>query len=585
MTGWLTRPVVLATGFLIAALLVLAGLGWTTFTALEAEVGQRVATAQADRANRARLALWRLDGFVLPVVARENARPFDHYAAPSPVVAEPHPAWVLMHVQLDPARGWSSPQAVGPSIRLEQLKDVLDPDEAVPLFADPPAVAPPAPPTNSPEPTRQRRFEPAAPPVVQAGSPTQQAVPPAADYALRLQNTLENLNTALPDNRAANRLARPADAAGLARALEMAKDQPQPTPPPGVHLGPMRAVWVAGAGGDLLFLVRPVQQGMRRLYQAVWLDWPALRTALAGQMADLLPAAELRPVKAAVTSERSMTVLPVELDPGPAPLDPLGWTPLRTGLALVWAATLLALAAVAAGGRAVVQLADRRVRFVSAVTHELRTPLTSLRLYLDLLAGDLVTDPAKRQEYLVTLTGEADRLHRLIENVLDFARLERRAVRANCRPVPVDELLNEAVGVWADRLSADGKELVINSAVAKEQRVQTDPRVAGQVLANLLDNARKYSRGAADPRVTLTVTAAGGRVAFEVEDRGPGVPAADRAGLFRPFCRGRSVETVGGAGLGLALAAQWAGLLGGRLVYRPADGGVGACFRLELPAA
>ena len=581
MTGWLTRPAVLATGFLAAALLVLAGLGWTTFTALEAEAGQRVATAQADRANRERLALWRLDGFVLPVVARENARPFDHYAAPSPVAAEPHPGWVLMHVQLDPARGWSSPQAVGPSVRLEQLKDVLAPDEAVPLFAEAPAAAPPDPPANRPEPARPGMTEPTATPA----GPPQQVLPPA-DYARRQQNTAENLNPpAQPTLQVAKPITRPTDTVGLARALEMAKDRPQPTPPPGVHLGPMRAVWAAGAGGDLLFLVRPVQQGTRRLYQAVWLDWPALRSALAGQMADLLPAAELRPVKTSVTSERSMTVLPVELDPGPAPLDPPGWTPLRTGLALAWAATLLALAAVAAGGHAVVQLADRRVRFVSAVTHELRTPLTSLRLYLDLLAGGLVTDPAKRQEYLVTLTGEADRLHRLIENVLDFARLERRAVRANCRPVPVDELVTEAVGVWADRLSADGKELVVNSAVAKGQRVQTDPRVAGQVLANLLDNARKYSRGAADPRVTLTVTPAGGRVAFEVADRGPGVPAADRAGLFRPFRRGRSVETVGGAGLGLALAAQWAGLLGGRLAYRPADGGVGACFRLELPAA
>jgi signal transduction histidine kinase len=76
-----------------------------------------------------------------------------------------------------------------------------------------------------------------------------------------------------------------------------------------------------------------------------------------------------------------------------------------------------------------------------------------------------------------------------------------------------------------------------------------------------------------------------GRVRFEVEDRGPGVPDRDRPGLFRAFRRGADVEAVaGGAGLGLALAAQWAGLLGGSLTYRPADGGVGACFRLELPA-
>ena len=69
-----------------------------------------------------------------------------------------------------------------------------------------------------------------------------------------------------------------------------------------------------------------------------------------------------------------------------------------------------------------------------------------------------------------------------------------------------------------------------------------------------------------------------------MEDRGPGVPLAERATIFRPFRRGQSADTTaGGAGLGLALAKQWAEMLGGRLGYRVADGGVGACFRLELP--
>jgi signal transduction histidine kinase len=283
-----------------------------------------------------------------------------------------------------------------------------------------------------------------------------------------------------------------------------------------------------------------------------------------------------------------MTALPAQLDPGPAPALPAaGWTPLRVGLLLAWAAAGVALSAAGVGGRALVALSDRRIRFVSAVTHELRTPLTSLRLYLDLLTSGLVTDEAKRAEYLATLAAESDRLNRLIENVLDFARLEKQSVRAVMQPTAVADLLDEVRRAWADRCAADGKELVVISTLPAGAVVTTDLRMAAQVAGNLVDNARKYSREAADARIWVWAKPGGrGRVVLEVEDRGPGVPAGERAGVFRPFRRGKDADTAaGGAGLGLALARHWAGQLGGSLSYRPADGGVGACFRLELPGA
>jgi signal transduction histidine kinase len=109
--------------------------------------------------------------------------------------------------------------------------------------------------------------------------------------------------------------------------------------------------------------------------------------------------------------------------------------------------------------------------------------------------------------------------------------------------------------------------------------------MATQILGNLIDNARKYTREAADRRIWLWAKPGGRRrIVLEVEDRGAGVPAADRCTIFRPFRRGPSADTTaGGAGLGLALAKQWAEVLGGSLTCREADGGVGACFRLELP--
>ncbi|HJZ57743.1 MAG TPA: HAMP domain-containing sensor histidine kinase, partial [Gemmataceae bacterium] len=178
----------------------------------------------------------------------------------------------------------------------------------------------------------------------------------------------------------------------------------------------------------------------------------------------------------------------------------------------------------------------------------------------------------------------SDRLHRLIDNVLDFARLEKRRKAGAAEAVRVADLLEQVRQTWADRCAADDKELVVISTLPADEKVGTDPHLVQQIVGNLIDNARKYTRDAGDRRIWLWAKPGGrNRVAFEVEDRGPGVPSRERAVIFRPFRRGESADTkAGGAGLGLALAKQWAELLGGRLTYRPADGGVGACFRLEL---
>jgi signal transduction histidine kinase len=197
----------------------------------------------------------------------------------------------------------------------------------------------------------------------------------------------------------------------------------------------------------------------------------------------------------------------------------------------------------------------------------------------------MIQDEAKRQEYLNTLSLESDRLHRLIDNVLDFAKLEKRRPNGDIKVVPVADLLDQVRGTWSGRLAQDGRELVVIATVPDGQSVKTDAAMVQQVVANLIDNARKYSRDSADKRIWVWARPAGpGRVAIEVEDRGPGVPAAERRSVFKPFRRGdRADRTSGGAGLGLALAKSWAEVLGGRLAYRPADGGTGACFRLELP--
>lgn len=383
-------------------------------------------------------------------------------------------------------------------------------------------------------------------------------------------------------------------AGGLKAEAVPAPAAAPPLPGPiAVHLGSMHPQWLTAAdGSDTLVLVRVAKLTRpgaepRTVYQGVVLDWPRLEEDLREVVKDVFPDAKLAPAKdpEGVPVDRAMRTLPVQLDPGPsAAAAPPTWTPLRIGLVLAWAAAVIAFAAVGLSGWSLIDLAERRIRFVSAVTHELRTPLTSLRLYLDMLVSGMVQDEKKREEYLATLNTESDRLHRLIDNVLDYARLERRRTRADSQKVLVGDLLEVLRETWVDRCGTDGKELVVISTLPTEQEVCTDRHLVGQIVGNLIDNARKYTRDAADPRIWVWAKPVGRRwVVFEVEDRGPGVPAGERRSIFRPFRRGDAADTrAGGAGLGLALAKQWAEALGGRLTYRPADGGTGACFRLEL---
>lgn len=361
-------------------------------------------------------------------------------------------------------------------------------------------------------------------------------------------------------------------------------------PPVNIHLGSMRPQWLTAAdGSEMLVLARVATIDGKTVYQGVIVDWPKLQLVLKEELGDrFLAAAALVPVTdaAGVSPDRAMTALPVQLDPGPPPEPPpAGWTPLRVGLLLAWLAAVLACAAVGLSGWSLIDLAERRIRFVSAVTHELRTPLTSLRLYLDLLTSGMIHDEAKKQEYLNTLATESERLHRLVDNVLDFAKLEKRRANGDLKPVKVSELLDRLRTTWAERVAADGKELVVASTLPDGAEVCTDAAMVQQIVGNLIDNARKYARDAADPRIWLRALPGGtGRVVFEVEDRGTGIPAGERKSVFKPFRRGATADaTAGGAGLGLALAKQWAEALGGTVAYRPAAGATGACFRLELP--
>lgn len=230
------------------------------------------------------------------------------------------------------------------------------------------------------------------------------------------------------------------------------------------------------------------------------------------------------------------------------------------------------------------RLARERSQFAAAAAHELRTPLAGLQLYGDMLSDGL-GDPTKLSDYARRMSEEASRLGRVVSNVLGFSQLERGNLSIDARPGEVGKVLAEL----ADRLqpTLDRAGAMIDLDVSPELRATFDRDAVTRIVGNLIDNAEKYSRDADDRTISLRAIATkhDGLEVVEilVADHGPGVPAAARGKLFKPFARGVSTDGPAGLGLGLALSQSLARAMGGDLEYR--DAPQGASFVLRLRAS
>jgi signal transduction histidine kinase len=255
--------------------------------------------------------------------------------------------------------------------------------------------------------------------------------------------------------------------------------------------------------------------------------------------------------------------------------------------------TAVLLLAIAVGGWLIVAdlnrqltLARQKTDFVSNVSHELKTPLTSIRMFSELLAEGRVSEPARQQSYLNIITSEASRLTRLINNVLDFSRLERGEKKYQMQRCDFAGLLRETVQTYQPHLESNGFQI-------KCAWPETDIPVLGdrdalaQVIVNLLSNAEKYSAGKKEIAVELECFSEPlPFVEARVLDRGTGVPPGCEEKIFEQFFRAHDSLSSGiqGSGLGLTLARQIARAHGGDVLYRPRPGG-GSCFTLRLPVA
>lgn len=361
-----------------------------------------------------------------------------------------------------------------------------------------------------------------------------------------------------------------------------------------VREGIMRPLWI----DDKLILARQVDFGSKKAIQCCWLDWEKIRSELLKEIRGILPHAKLEPLyeDSEVQVGRVLATLPIEIVAGfdnlPAaaivadPIESRGWfSGIRLSLLLAW--TGLLLGAIAAGVllQGVIKLSERRATFVSAVTHELRTPLTTFRMYAEMLAEKMLPSDEKRQEYANTLRVEADRLSHLVENVLQFARLERGCRGGHRETLSFDKLIGRMEKRFADRAKEAG--MSFRHEVEKElaqKTISTEPAAVEHVLFNLVDNACKYACDTEDKRVEMTCRSVGDHIEIAVRDYGPGIDSKQAAKLFQAFCKSDqdAANSAPGVGLGLALSKKLSRDLRGELrVDTTVD--EGARFVLSIP--
>lgn len=609
--------------------LVLTAMLWVTSVALQLDAEQIAARRQATLEENTRLALWRMDYAVGPLVAEIAQQPYFAYASfyplsrayehmfnvadrgetmlPSPLL-NPTSRSVRLYFQVDAAGVFSSPQAPATGLRALAIPRFID-DETfsaatnrlqelarrvtladfmrrIPDLADDPVPTVtmgggPRPQLARAAPNAPENVQPAQPPQPQRGANIAQGA--------ELQQQKRSIGEAEARERSYQTLTE-SNSDNRYQQFQQYGDDSRSD----VVEGPMTPLWL----DSHLFVVRRVRVGNAAYIQGACMDWDALSTLLTGAISDLLPGATLEPLpqEPIPERERRLAALPIRLIPGALPDgEAAEWSPIRVALVVAWICVTLATGAIGLLLFGADSLGRRRSAFASAVTHELRTPLTTFRLYSEMLARGAITDERRRQEYFETLQAEAERLGHLVENVLTYARLERGRAAGPTESIRMSDFIDRVRDRLTDHAARAGMELRVSiSAPATRAVLLVSSSAVEQILMNLIDNACKYARSPADspPRpielsAELSPTSGAPRQALiRVRDFGPGIEHNAARRIFRVFHKSArdAAATAPGVGLGLALSRRLARGLGGELRLQR---GVtpGASFVLELPLA
>lgn len=621
------RPALVWLTFLLFLGLGLGAMAWMTRQVLRLEESQARALASAQMEENVRLALWRMDYAISPLISQETARPYFEYSpvfpaeraytrmytelkngdvlVPSPLLTRTFDTRILLHFQIGPDGKLTSPQAPPHKVRNIAQNRYVSADEL--------------------EQSSQRLSDlektVAAHPNLLARE--QLAELRDADFwannKLRVNNngTLANFNPSNRFNFNDNVVNAPpqqqlnyAQQAALqtkrsqqefqARAMsqsdnndvQIGNNSGQFVLTPGVAFSVMKPLWI----GDTLILARQVSVNGERYVQGCVLDWPVIRQSLVESVSDLLGETDVLPVRSSASDDkqpRMLAAIPARLvvQENSAPASVSFWSALAAGspthvtLTIAWAGVVLAAGAVAVLLSGVMALSERRGAFVSAVTHELRTPLTTLRMYTEMLADGMVSDPQQQESYHKTLRSEANRLGHLVDNVLLYSRLERSNRDAKLEISQLGDVIDRVLPRLNDRATQVGMQLALEiendarGAIIRANLLSTE-----QILFNLVDNACKYAASGADKKIDIRARRSGNRLQIIISDHGPGLNASARARLFTPFSKSvtEAANSAPGLGLGLALSYRLARNMNARLRL---EQGPGAVFILELPLA
>ena len=206
-----------------------------------------------------------------------------------------------------------------------------------------------------------------------------------------------------------------------------------------------------------------------------------------------------------------------------------------------------------------VALASKRQDFVSAITHELKTPLTAIKMYAELLQNSWVANEEKKQRYYGQIASEADRLSRLIQNVLNLSKLDGNRWNVQLRKERPKAVLDDFVATYSKNIEKQGFELTVSTDTdADNIIVLIDRDAVMQILMNLVDNSLKFSKNASYKMVNIELRVNGGDMYLAVRDYGPGIPAAEMKKVFQEFYRVENEMTrqTSGTGIGLSMVKK-----------------------------
>ncbi|MCB2166537.1 MAG: HAMP domain-containing histidine kinase [Deltaproteobacteria bacterium] len=255
---------------------------------------------------------------------------------------------------------------------------------------------------------------------------------------------------------------------------------------------------------------------------------------------------------------------------------------LNIMVAILVAVFLLGLGAIYRSAHAMVDLSERRARFVSSVTHELKTPLTNIRMYIEMLEQGMARDTSREQDYLRVVGSESARLSRLINNVLELSRLEKKQRHFDMRKGDFQDVLDEVQAVMAEKVRQE--DFTLTMAPSEGIEFVYDREVMVQILINLIENSIKFGRQSTTRHITIDVTIHDDHVDVTVADTGPGIPRHALKKIFDDFYRVEDAltRTTGGTGIGLSLVKKFMQAMGGS-VTAANNTGPGCTITLRLP--